>query len=116
MNLSLKPNPLIALWIPGTLLISVIIWTCPIITIYSHNIPNLLQNNWSSVSVGSATLIIFIISLLGFLAGEILDCTRDIIEDCILDKIKQCRINWDFFFEAEKEKIINLEEWYYTIL
>lgn len=114
MNLSLKPNPLIALWLPGTLLVITIIWTCPYITIQDKNIPTLFYEYWSSLNVGLATLILFIISILGFIVGELLDSLRDIIEEYILDRHTLHKINWDFFFEGEKEKITNLEEWYYT--
>jgi hypothetical protein len=114
MNFSLKPNPLIALWLPGTLLVIIIVWTCPYITIQDKNIPKLFYDYWGSLNVGIASLIIFILSLIGFMAGELLDSFRDIIEELILDKFEQYKINWDFFFEGDKEKITNLEEWYYT--
>jgi hypothetical protein len=114
MNLSLKPNPLIALWLPGTLLVLTIAWTCPYITIQDKNISKLFYDYWGSINVGLATLIIFIISLLGFIVGELLDSVRDIIEEHIIDRFKKHRINWDYFFEGDEKKITNLEEWYYT--
>ena len=96
MNLSLKPNPLIALWIPGTLLVLTIAWTCPYITFQSKDVPHLLYSYWDSLNVGLTTLILFIISILGFIIGELLDSIRDIVEEYLLDKFHNLRINWDF--------------------
>jgi succinate-acetate transporter protein len=116
MNFSLKPNPLIAIWLPGTALLIIIILTCP--QIYDEKFIQYLKGH-RSLNIASISIILFIISIFGFIIGELLDCIRDIFEE-IIEKILKTsnkdswRIGWNFFVNADKDKIANLEEWYYT--
>jgi|GEM_PF-5370008 hypothetical protein len=109
MNLSLKPNPLIALWVPGMALLIAIF-------LFSPSYYNLISNQNISLSVGTVTIIMIAGSILGFIIGEVLDSIRDLLEGYCYDKICHAthEINWDFFYNGTKDEVENLEEWYFT--
>ena len=101
MNLSLKPNPLIALLVPG---ISVVAFA--VLAHYGWNFDAL------GIALHDLGLALILGSLVGgFIIGQALDACRNIIE-MALDR--RWQIKWDFFFEADAQKIQNMEEWFYT--
>ncbi|MGD1046719.1 MAG: SET domain-containing protein-lysine N-methyltransferase [Bacteroidota bacterium] len=104
MNLSLKPHPLVAQWVPGFTLLCVIFFVaylrCHILFLTVFN------------ELG-APLSIFVAAVIGFVIGQLLDATRDILED-VWDEKYPPAINWRFFFDGDSTKLKNLEEWYFT--
>jgi hypothetical protein len=105
MNFSLKPNPLIAVWLPGFATLTAVLFFGN-----REAIPTLLQQSPSPAIVGALS---FLAIVFGFVVGELLDTARDLLE-FLIDIPKRFRINWDFFVAGERDKIENLEEWYYT--
>jgi len=106
MNLSLKPNPIIALWVPGFLTLTVTLFVA-----YQNGSLNIL----SLSTVIPLYIIGFMVIIAGFAVGEFLDTIRGLSEN-IWDRIckHKYEINWKFFFDANEEHIRNLEEWYFT--
>jgi len=102
MNFSLKPNPLIAVWVPGFLTLTAILFIAYL------NASVALEKLMTTVPPG---FLAFWIIIAGFAVGELLDTIRDLSEN-LWDRI--CKINWDFFFDADERHLRNLEEWYYT--
>jgi len=106
MNLNLKPHPLVAHWIPGFVACSIILFS---VFIWDYE---WLINLITHTTTQGLALIIFLLSIVSFVIGEALDAIRNsFIEDC-LDK--KSKINWDFFSMGEREKITNIDEWYFT--
>jgi divalent metal cation (Fe/Co/Zn/Cd) transporter len=102
MNFSLKPNPLIAVWVPGFLTLTAILFIAYL------NASVALEKLMTTVPPG---FLAFWIIIAGLAVGELLDTIRDLSEN-LWDRI--CKINWDFFFDADERHLRNLEEWYYT--
>ena len=107
MNISLKPSPIIAIWLPGFALTTFVIlcW---------HNgdkvgLFGALQLD-TSISFWPAIAII----VASFIVGQFLDAIRDILlENFVFEKL--CgEVKWQFFFEAKKESLENLDEWFYS--
>ena len=102
MNFSLKPNPLIAVWVPGFLTLTAILFIAYL------NASVALEKLMTTVP---HSFLAFWIIIAGFAVGELLDAIRDLSE-YLWDRI--CKINWNFFFDADERHLRNLEEWYYT--
>ena len=107
MNFSLKPNPLIALWVPGFLTVTVILLS-------GHVGGSLSVLN--SITTLPFYAIGFMVIVAGFAVGEFLDTIRDVLWESFLDHLckGKFKIQWEFFFNGEERHIKNLEEWYYT--
>lgn len=103
MNFSLKPNPLIAVWLPGfaTLLAIVFFQKAE----YDQTLGKIISTTDSTFS--AIALLAF-----GFVIGNFLDAVRDILEELLFDKLS--RMNWAFFVSGREEHLRNLEEWFYT--
>jgi uncharacterized membrane protein len=105
MNVSFKPSPVLAIWVPGFSLAVFVL---------------LSLNRWEALSLSQTSLPEFgvwraiIVVVLSFVVGQFLDAVRDVLlENFVFDKF--CgTVKWQFFFEAPKEKLENLEEWFYT--
>jgi len=106
MNFSLKPNPLIAVWVPGFLTLTAILFIAYL------NGSGALEKLMTTVP---PSFLAFWIIIAGFAVGELLDTIRDLSEyrwDHICNG--KYKINWNFFFDADERHLRNLEEWYYT--
>jgi len=99
MNFSLKPHPLIAHWIPGTVVV-----VTGLLTWNDWNVSNTLALVAGDAS--RATISILVLSVAAFVVGEIIDALRDVRE--------KEDVNWDFFFDASEDKIKRLNESYFT--
>src|ERR1035437_7825517 len=105
MNVSFKPSPVLAIWVPGFSLVLFVL---------------LSLNRWDSLSLAHATSNDFgfwraaIVVVFSFVVGQFLDAVRDVVlENHVFNRF--CgEVKWQFFFEAPREKIDNLEEWFYT--
>jgi hypothetical protein len=100
MNFSLKPNPLMAVWLPGFVTLLAVLYFKKAESPLTSIIPNM------DSTLGTLGLIAF-----GFVIGNLLDAIRDILEWPV-DKFSE--INWDFFISGSKDHLQNLEEWFYT--
>lgn len=107
MNFSLKPNPLIALWVPGFLTMIAIL-----LAAYIGGSLGVLN----SITGLPLYAVGFVVIVVGFAVGELLDTLRDVLWENFLDHLcnEKYKIEWDFFFDGEERHIRNLEEWYYT--
>jgi hypothetical protein len=104
MNFSLKPHPLVAHWVPGfTVAIVLALGYC------GWDVRDLLAV--PSGSGPAATISIFVVTILAFVLGEVIDSFRDVLES-LLDKLDE--VHWDFFFWCTGEEQTNLEESYFT--
>jgi hypothetical protein len=107
MNLNLKPHPLVAHWIPGITLCSIILFS-----VFNWNYKCLIIS--IAPSTQGLAFSVFLLTIVSFIIGEALDAFRNsIIEGC-LDKKKKNKIKWDFFCMGEKDEINNIDEWYFT--
>ncbi len=99
MNFSLKPHPLIAHWIPGTIVVAsaALAWN-------DWNVSTALALFAGDAS--RATISILALSVAAFVLGEIIDAFRDFRE--------KDDVNWNFFFDASEEEIKRLNESYFT--
>ena len=100
MNFSLKPHQLVAHWVPGFLLLMVIAVLHPSA---SEGVKALLPH--------SDALSGFVLAVLAFAIGQLLDAVRDLCEN-IWDRWD--KVDWDFFFEAKPEQIEKLDGSYFT--
>lgn len=105
MDFNLKPHPLVAHWVPGVVACFVIL-----ASISRWEFGKLL----AFVSPTSSGLIfsIFIITVLAFVVGQLLDGLRNSFLESRWDKKQP--IKWDFFFEAEKDRIEVMDDNYFT--
>ena len=106
MNFSLKPNPLIAVWLPGFTTL------CALILFGYHDEMSSYLNQ--SLSSGIVAALSFVAIVFGFVVGELLDSVRDLVEHLCDRLFPRIAINWDFFVSGEKQKVENLEEWFFT--
>jgi hypothetical protein len=106
MNISLKPGPIIAIWLPGFALTMFIV-----LSLSQWDLVGLV-GEVQSKSGGSFWIMLAVIAI-AFVVGQFLDAARDVIlENLIFDRI--CgKVRWEFFFEGNKEKLQNLEEFFY---
>ncbi len=107
MNISLKPHILISHFIPGFVFIvmsfsSYMNWKINLIVATLKDTPNT-----------NIIIVSFVSIIIAFLIGEVFDSLRDLLEEFPLNKIFS-EVNWDFFFNADKEKIEKLNESYFT--
>jgi hypothetical protein len=99
MNFSLRPHPLIAHWVPGVVVVATAL---------------LAWSDWSVINVlavfagdpSKAAVSVLVLSVFAFVIGEILDSYRNCREDN--------EVNWNFFFDSDKEKVKRLDEYYFT--
>jgi hypothetical protein len=98
MNISFKPGLIVSIWLPGFALTAFLLIYIP-----NWNISELALNTWIALGI-------FAVS---FVVGQFLDSARDaLLENFLFERI--CgQVRWEFFFEADKELIAKLEEWYY---
>jgi hypothetical protein len=108
MNFSLKPHPLIAHWVPGFMVIFIVLfsasnwdYTC----LFSKIIPN-------EATGARGALIILTLAVVAFVIGEFLDSVRDLVVERCLDS--KDPIKWDFFFKGDKNELKNLMDNYFT--
>jgi hypothetical protein len=100
MNFSLKPHQLVAHWVPGFMFL--------ILLALSH--PTARSSVESLLPRGDA-LRGFVLAVVAFALGELLDCVRDLCEnvwDCWSE------IRWDFFFDADQDRFDRLDGSYFT--
>ena len=132
MDFSLKPHPLVAHWVPG-------FFFCLILTLghYGWNIHSML-NSLACLGTGSTatTITLLIISVVAFVIGEFIDSIRDILEiardktaEWLVNGKQECtrlknvsqkvmgwfpQMEWTFLIDGDKEKILQVDERYFT--
>jgi len=100
MNLSLKPHPLIAHWVPG-----VVVVVTALLAYSGWSVSTTLATFAGDAS--KATVSVLVLSIAAFVVGEIFDAVRD----CVADE----NVNWDFFFdEPSEKKDERLNNYYFT--
>lgn len=106
MDLSMKPSPVIAIWLPGFSLIMFVL-----LSLYEWSFTALVKNpGFDAVGLTLSGIVVLIIA---FVLGQLLDAIRDaILENFLFERLWPVR--WEFFFEGPVDKINNLDEWYYT--
>ena len=106
MNISLKPHQLVAHWMPGFILLALVPVLKP--DWYDTVKPILPADH---ISRG------FIWVVLPFVAGQLIDCTRNFVFEAWADRWqrrrKQKDVNWKFFFSGDKDRIENLYRWFF---
>lgn len=111
MNLSLKPHPLIAHWVPGFVLLLMIL-----LSAFDWRYESLIARIPSELH--SASLIIFALAVLAFVSGQFLDAVRNgLIEECwdyCEEKRQIQQLNWGFFFDGDEAQLKHLHEHYFT--
>ncbi|MGD1046740.1 MAG: hypothetical protein ABR936_15635 [Bacteroidota bacterium] len=107
MNISLKPGPIISIWLPGFALTMFVL-----LSLQHWDLLGLVGSSQSQSSI-NFWVVILVVSI-AFVVGQFLDAARDIVlENFIFERF--CgEVKWEFFFEANKESLENLEEWFYT--
>jgi hypothetical protein len=105
MKFELNSHILIAHWIPGFLLVLAV---RPILATSSSDA---LRSLMGSGIPGGDAMIALALIVAAFLAGEILDASRDLFEH-LWDRFKS--VSWDFFAEAEQGEVEKLRTSYFT--
>jgi hypothetical protein len=100
VNFSLKPHQLVAHWVPGFMLLAFLSLAHPSLRC---TVEPLLPRG--DVLRG------FVLAVVAFALGELLDCIRDLCEN-----IWDCwsKIRWDFFFDADQARFDRLDGSYFT--
>jgi hypothetical protein len=106
MNFSLKPNPLIAVWVPGFASLSAFLYLG-----WHEKVACLVHHPPSSALIGAFG---FVMVVFAFVVGDLLDAIRDFTEYFCDRFFPKHSIKWNFFVAGKKEKVENLEEWFYT--
>jgi hypothetical protein len=104
MNQSLRPQPLLSEILPGALLLGLLLFD------YFRLKPD--QFEILSKEGGVLVLAAGAFLLLSWILGTFFDAIRNLFEhigDRYLGKL-----NWDFFFKADREKVFQLEEHYFA--
>jgi hypothetical protein len=106
MNISLKPGPIISIWLPG---FALTVFT--LVSLQGWNLVGLVGHLQPDKSISFW----FVIALMAisFVVGQFLDAVREVaLENFVFDNI--CgKVKWEFFFEGSKKAIDNLEAWFY---
>jgi hypothetical protein len=105
MKFELNSHVLIAHWIPGFLLVMAV---RPIL-LDGPSAP--LKSLLGSGVQGGEAMATLAIAVAAFLAGEILDASRDLFEH-LWDRFQN--VKWDFFAEAEQDEVEKLTRSYFT--
>lgn len=104
MKFALSSHVLMAHWVPGFLVVmavrSVLLSTSPLGD-------SLMGRNNSGGAIAVLSIVVG-----AFLVGELLDATRDLILEHILDKFQPLR--WSFFSSEDMNKIENFKTSYFT--
>lgn len=103
MNLSVKPQPLLAHWVPGFVILIVVLFS-----VCQWRFDQILK---LMDSAGLAVAVTF--AVVAFVVGQFLDSVRDIL-DGFWHSIFKRKINWRFFFEGDSQQLQNLNEWFFT--
>ena len=68
----------------------------------------------NSPDKGISFWVVAVVIAISFVVGQFLDAIREVIlENFVFNRF--CgEVRWEFFFEAKRESLENLEEWFYT--
>ena len=110
MDSSIKPKPLIGEILPG--------YTFLVLFLFYYFRAHPCQFEWilsmgGGVTVATSGLVLIV----SWIVGDFFDALREVIEeawDQLLKHFKKPTLNWDFFFEADREKTDQLEDYYYS--
>jgi len=105
MKFELNSHILIAHWIPGFLLVMALRPTL------AASASDLLKSLMAKDVPGGDAMITLALVVAAFIAGEILDASRDLIEH-LWDRFQ--KVEWAFFFEGDKDEVEKLMGSYYT--
>lgn len=105
MKFTLKSDSFISHFLPG---LTTLVYLFGLI--YKWDVLNILNSvkNKSELIILVGTIFL----LASYSCGLILDALRDSIEG-LLDKIKNFKINWDYFYQENEEKQKKLSKWYF---
>jgi hypothetical protein len=107
MNQALRPQPQLGEVLPGALTLGLfLLW------VYDC-FPDKLDLFWGS-NTNAALLVILAGGFLfaSWITGTILDSIRNLITEGIVDCCSEEKINWDFLFTDDKDKVFQLDEYY----
>ena len=110
MNSPLKPHQILSHWIPGLVVL--------LILVISRFDWDYVQFTAAFASQGSiASVSVIILAVAAFLLGEFLDCLRDGICEWVWDYISNNRLNWDILFIGTSEMQLKRDiYWTYYVL
>jgi hypothetical protein len=109
MNQALRPQPQLGEVLPGALTLGLfLLW------VYDC-FPDKLDLFWGS-NTNAALLVILAGGFLfaSWITGTILDSIRNLITEGIVDCCSEEKINWDFLFTGDKDKVFQLDEYYFA--
>jgi hypothetical protein len=104
MNFTLSSHVLMAHWVPG--FVVVMAMRAVVLNGSSLALKSLVGSDTSHEAI--ATLAVVVVA---FFMGEVLDAARDLLEN-VWDWFQP--VQWEFFAEAEKEKVDKLFTSYFT--
>jgi hypothetical protein len=112
MNITLRPQRLIAQWIPGLAFVYVLLLTLPgsfqtLFTPMGYTAANGQQFTFQFTTVEE--LLVFLV--LGLVAGELLDSFRDLLEH-LWDRWS--RVNWSFLVRKDGDELSKFVERHFT--
>lgn len=105
MNFSLKPQPIIALWIPGFAFCSIL---------YMSSVGWEVSEVAKQFSSPSGYILALAFAVIAFIAGALLDAMRNVMEN-VWDKKKTWTVTWDFFYYCKDTQLLtNMDDNYFT--
>src|SRR5260370_15166046 len=105
MRFYLRPDQLVAHWVPGFLAIGIV---C------------LAEWNWTKASmnelravIGAPSTVLAVV-VAGFAIGQFLDGLRNLFEEAMCNFHQKCAIKWDFILKMSDRGLGRMEEYYFT--
>ncbi|MGO9480258.1 MAG: hypothetical protein ACLP05_00560 [Candidatus Kryptoniota bacterium] len=107
MNISLKPSPIIAIWLPGFAFTLFVLFS-----LNSWDFQKIISGQFVQGGISFWSVVVVIV--ISFIVGQFLDAVRDILLENLVFKHICGEVKWKFFFEAEEKYLEKLDEWFYT--
>lgn len=107
MNFSLKPHPLVAHWVPGMVILMLVV-----LSYFNWDYDYFTNICAKNVSVASVTILL--LTVVAFLSGEFLDTIRDSFIESRFDHFEAKRVEWKYFAYAPREEVDQLCDFYFT--
>jgi hypothetical protein len=105
MKFELNSHILIAHWVPGFILVMALRAR------FLNSPPPLLKSSIGLDAPGDEAILALVLVVVAFVAGEILDASRDLLEN-LWDRLQT--VKWEFFTDAAQDEIEKIKTSHFT--